>query len=157
MKRYQPESSPCVSLLSRMQMRVLLVLLALTVAGQAAAQRHFPDSTGQRARYGVYIEMPRGYVSGVCMLNNDGDVVRGSIFNEFGVTALDFTYHLQKEKVKLHSVMGLMDKWYIRRVLRKDLHEVMAGLQRGDTAYDDTRHHITYRFTPMNHSEQEDK
>ncbi len=116
---------------------------------EALAQQPFPFQEGERAQYAAYIEMPQGYVSGVCVLVNDGSVVRGSIFNEFGITALDFTYRIQKEKVKLHSVLPMMDRWYIRRVLRRDLAQLLTGLQQGRMTYTNTRRHITYQLAPL--------
>jgi hypothetical protein len=43
----------------------------------------------------------------------------------------------------------MMDKWYIRRVLRKDLSLLMNCLQKGETQYYNERQHITYKFTPV--------
>ena len=93
--------------------------------------------------------MPRGYVSGLLVLLRSEDSVRGSLFNEFGITALDFTYNRRTDKVKLHTVVKQMDKWYIRRVLRRDLRQVLKRLEQGDSVYEDSRYHIDYKFTPM--------
>ena len=106
-------------------------------------------------RYTAYIEMPKAYLSGICILWHDGDMVKGSLFNEFGVTALDFTYYIYKEKVKLHDVMAQMDKWYIRRVLKKDLRQLMLQLQQGKTTYENQRQHIKYQLTPIAHETEE--
>ena len=109
-------------------------------------------------RYSAYISMPRGYVSGLLVLLHEDEVVghasqrgtvKGSIFNEFGITALDFTYDRRKDKVKLHSVIKMMDKWYIRRVLRRDLREALKRLEQGDSIYENRRYHINYKFTPI--------
>lgn len=105
-----------------------------------------PETEGGRIRYAASIEMPKAYLSGICVLLREGDVVRGSLFNEFGVTALDFTYHPENHKVKLHHVISMMDKWYIRRVLRKDLAQLMLRLQQGETTYHNERRHITYQL-----------
>jgi hypothetical protein len=43
----------------------------------------------------------------------------------------------------------MMDKWYIRRVLRKDIAQVMTGLQNGKSDYQNERRKITYQFTPI--------
>ncbi len=128
----------------------------LTASSEVQAQQQFPNQHGERAQYSAYIEMPKGYISGICILANDNEIIRGSIFNEFGITALDFSYHPRKEKVKLHSVVSMMDKWYIRRVLKHDLKLLMSGLQRGDTTYTNTKHHITYQLTPID-NKQDDK
>lgn len=113
------------------------------------AQSLLPTQRGEKVRYAAYIEMPKGYVSGICILLNDSTEVKGSLFNEFGVTALDFSYLPAKDRVRLHHVIGMMDKWYIRRVLKRDLREVMHQLQQGQTSYRDEKYTITYQFTPV--------
>lgn len=132
----------------RLALRCLLFVSLLLLAGRLGAQTAFPTSEGERMRYDAYIQLPRAYVSGICILLREGDSVKGSLFNEFGITALDFTYCLRKQKIKLHSVMPIMDKWYIRRVLKKDLRQLMARLQQGETQYQNERRHITYQLTP---------
>ena len=104
---------------------------------------------GQGLRYSAYISLPRGYVSGILALKHESDTVRGSLFNEFGITALDFTYDRRKDKVKLHTVIKMMDRWYIRRVLRRDLREVLKRVEQGDSVYENRRYHIHYKFTPI--------
>lgn len=120
------------------------MLLALPISVQA--QTTFPSAEGERAKYAAYIEMPKGYVSGICVLLQEDGLIKGSLFNEFGITALDFTYNPQRDKIKLHSVMKMMDKWYIRKVLKKDLRQVMKTLKEGQTEYTNQRRHIVYRF-----------
>jgi len=126
-------------------MRRLLLVLLLLSSLQAFSQ----PSTLNPQRYTAYISMPRGYVSGMLVLLSEEECVKGSLFNEFGITALDFTYDRQKDKVKLHSMVKMMDRWYIRRVLRRDLREVLKGLEQGDSIYEDKRYHINYKFTPL--------
>lgn len=135
--------------MKRLVLNSLLSVSLLLSAVSSSAQTVYPSADGQRARYSAYIELPQAYVSGICVLLNDGGVVKGSLFNEFGLTALDFTYCPQRQKVKLHSVVAMMDKWYIRRVLRKDLAQLMQRLQQGETQYRNERRHITYQFTPI--------
>ena len=120
------------------------MLLALPISVQA--QTTFPSAEGERAKYAAYIEMPKAYVSGICVLLQADGLIKGSLFNEFGITALDFTYNPQRDKIKLHSVMKMMDKWYIRKVLKKDLRQVMKTLKEGQTEYTNQRRHIVYRF-----------
>ena len=135
--------------------KYLLCVSLLWLSATSLAAQVFPSSEGERMRYTAYIEMPKAYLSGICILWHNGDVVRGSLFNEFGVTALDFTYYIYKEKVKLHDVMAQMDKWYIRRVLKKDLRQLMLQLQQGKTTYENQRQHITYQLTPIAHETEE--
>lgn len=127
---------------------ISLILLLMLLPGSLKGQSLFPAADGERVRLSCQIEMDRGYISGLCILYREGDEVRGSIFNEFGLSAADFTYYPSRQKVKLHTVISMLDKWYIRRVLRRDLCLVMHGLQDGKTTYENLRRHITYTFVP---------
>ena len=110
----------------------LLLISLLTTTG---AQGLLPEE-GSNMRYRAYIEMPKGYVSGICILQHEGNEIRGCLFNEFGITALDFTYNIDKRKIRLGNVMNMLDKWYIRRILKKDLRGLMDKLKEGQTQYE---------------------
>lgn len=137
--------------------RACLVFVSLTFLtahfSTVNAQVCFPSTQGEKAKYSAYIDMPQGYVSGVCVLFNEGTVIRGSLFNEFGITALNFSYDIKKEKIKLYSVVKLMDKWYIKRILKKDLKQLMKCLQKGESVYQNEKYHITYSFSTLNTEE----
>lgn len=135
-----------------------LSISLLLLAGRlqsASAQQLFPANAGDRARYSAYIEMPKAYISGVCIMLNDGEEIKGSLFNEFGISSLSFTYSIAKDKVKLHDVIPMMDKWYIRRVLRKDLRQLLHCLQDGQSSYKNERYQIVYHFTLLNETNDE--
>jgi len=134
---------------------ISLLFLLLALSGSLKAQSLFPGNDGERTRLSCQIEMSRGYISGICLLYHDGDEVKGSIVNEFGISAADFTYYPERQKIRLHSVIKMLDKWYLRRIFRRDLRQVMLGLQAGKTTYENTRHHITYTFTPAAVSTQD--
>ena len=140
--------------------RACLVFVSLTFLtvhfSTVNAQVCFPSTQGEKAKYSAYIDMPQGYVSGVCVLFNEGTVIQGSLFNEFGITALNFSYDIKKEKIKLYSVVKLMDKWYIKRILKKDLKQLMKCLQKGESVYQDEKYHITYSFSTLNTEEEYD-
>ncbi len=107
----------------------------------------FPDSLGERVKYDATIEMKKGYLSGICILLRKEEGVRGCLFNEFGISALDFIYYPDKEKVKLEGVIEMLDKWYIKKVLRKDLALLMKNLQQGIGTYRDEKYKINYKFS----------
>ena len=125
------------------------VSLLLSSALSLKAQSLLPSPSGEAARYDAYIELPRGYLSGVCIMRCAGDTLRGSIFNGFGVSAMDFVYDRRKDRVRLLSVMKMMDRWYIRRTLRSDLRQLFKSMNAGEGEYRNERRHILYRFTPM--------
>lgn len=134
-------------------LRLISLALVLLVSGMANAQQLFPAHAGEKVRSRVMIEMPESYLSGVCILYMDSVEVKGSIFNEFGVSAIDFSYLPSKDKVKLHHVMKMMDKWYIRRVLRKDLVALIHNLREGKNEYADSKYKLRFRFSPMKDTE----
>ena len=132
---------------------LLLTLFALPAMGQK--QPVFPDSAGQKVKYNATIEMKKGYLSGVCILANDGEQIKGCLFNEFGISALDFTYSPARDKVKLVNVIKMLDKWYIRNVLKKDLVQLMHNLAKGIPDYQDKRFNIDYKFTLLEDATEE--
>ena len=123
----------------------LICLLSLALPLQA--QSTFPSSTGQKVKYETSIEMRKGYLSGICILLHDGQCVRGSLFNEFGVSTLDFEYTPGLKKVKLLNIAKMLDKWYIKRILRRDLAKVMECLETGKMSYQNDKYGINYQFT----------
>lgn len=132
-----------------LSIRYLLVLLLLSVSSELFSQVQFPHKDGERARYDVKIDIKKAYISGVCMMVMDEGIVKASIVNEFGLSAVDFTYNPTKDKVKILNVMSKMDKWYIRRVLRKDFRYIMHQLSQGIYTYENKKQHITYTFNPL--------
>ncbi len=129
-------------------------LLLTAMCSSADAQSLLPQKVGEKARFSAFIEMPKGYMSGICMLLCDGDIIKGSMFNEFGITFMDFTYSLQKDKVKLLAVQKMMDKWYIRKILRRDLRQLFHAMLEGRDEYRDEKYQMLFRFTPLTEDEQ---
>ena len=96
--------------------RVLLLFVSLVTV----MQLHAFDLQG-RKQYNVVIETAKANVSGICIIKTDEDGSKGAIVNEFGIHALDFTVSADRRKVRLLHVVDFLNKWYIKRVLRKDL------------------------------------
>ncbi|MGN0281670.1 MAG: hypothetical protein ACI4B3_05140 [Prevotella sp.] len=101
-------------------------------------------------RYTVSIEMNRGGITGIAVLNDDSVSTVGSFINEFGIKAFDFCYDKRRRKVKLMNVMKMMDKWYVRKVLRHDLLLLLEKREAGEPMrLTNQRHHIIYIFEPL--------
>ncbi len=115
------------------------------------AQSIYPDSVGCVMRYNALIELKQGYVSGVCLIVNEGEVLKASLFNEFGISALDFSYNPRRNKVKLLNVMSFLDKWYIKRVLKKDIVALLHNFKSGIGEYRDERYGIDYKFNILDY------
>lgn len=128
----------------------------LPISAQDIADQHpLPDSIGSKMKYNATIEMKKGYLSGICILIRDKDGYKGSIFNEFGISVLDFTYQPVIGKVKLENVIQLLDKWYIKRLLKQDLSQVIKNLQKGISIYDNKKYKIHYQFTELEETMEE--
>lgn len=111
-------------------------------------------------------------ITGICMVSQSPDgQTTGTIVNEFGVKAFDFI--ISKGKVKIINVIKPLDRWYIRKVLKKDFgfafqhipegKDISVGKRRitfrenGDIAIDNDRYNIHYVFTPITASNETDQ
>jgi hypothetical protein len=136
-------------------MRRLLLLISIAclttlLAPSALAQdASFPQKEGDRCRYSVQIDFGKAYISGIGMFAYTDNMIAASVFNEFGVSALSFSYNPQKDKVKILNLAGKLNRWYIKYVLKKDLKKVIKILQEGGTSYKNQKYDITYTFTPL--------
>ena len=109
---------------------LLLSSLLLLVAVAMRAEGWLLPLSG-RQQYGVVIEARGAELTGVCIVKTDDEGSRGAIVNEFGFHALDFTLSADRRKVKLLNVMDRLDRWYIRKVVRKDLRMLWGATQSG--------------------------
>ena len=135
---------------------LLLPLMSLMVQAQdslIAQQTPLSDSIGCKTKYATTIELSKGYLSGITIMVREADVYHGVLFNEFGITALEFTYQPQIKKVELLEVIAMLDKWYTRRVLKNDLQYVMENLMKGNPTYKNEKYHISYKFSVMSNDE----
>ncbi len=126
---------------------ISLLLLGMLTCGKAQAL--YPTADAPMTRSTALIEMGKAYLSGVCILKRDDATVQGCIINEFGISALSFTYQEEREKVKLHDVASFLDKWYIRKVMKKDIAKWMKALREGGDTYVNTRRNISYKLVPL--------
>ena len=81
--------------------------------------------------------------TGLCIIGHTEDnTTVGTIVNEMGVKAFDFTYNNGKAKVL--NVIAPLNKWYIRKVLRGDMTFFLSNFRKGESADKGKRH---LRFT----------
>lgn len=110
--------------------RCLLLSSLLLVAVLSLAQNYLLPLDG-RSQYGVAIAARGAEITGVCIVKTDAAGSRGAIVNEFGIHALDFTLSPDRRKVRLLNVMPALDRWYIKKVVRKDLRILFSATQPG--------------------------
>lgn len=134
--------------LTKACLTLISIVLLCMISNEIYAQGLLPN-IGESKEYQMTIDMPKAYVSGICVMVNDGDRIIGSIFNEFGLSILSFSYSINKDKVRIVSAMKMINKWYIKRILRKDLLLSIKCLQNNITTYVDKRYNINIIFKPM--------
>ena len=99
-----------------------------------------------RSEYSVLMRIGKREVTGICIMETEenGDVA-GCLMNEFGVKAFDFTR--SGGKTRIFNVMGPLDRWYVRRRLRKDFDHILPLLDKDGCSY--SRSFTSYVFTPL--------
>ena len=111
--------------------RCLLLSSLLLLAAVALYAEGWLLPLSERQQYSVAIEARGAELTGICIVKTDAEGSRGAIVNEFGFHALDFTLSADRRKVKLLNVMERLDRWYIRKVVRKDLRILWGATQGG--------------------------
>lgn len=93
---------------------------------------------GHIKEYSVVIDARGKQITGICMMNmsEDGTIV-GTIVNEFGIRAFDFTFN--GKIAKILNVFSPINKWYIRKVLRKDITFLLLNFKKGKNVAKDKR------------------
>ena len=81
----------------------------------------FPFAGDESTRYTVVITFKTASFSGICVVKNIGTQMAGTIVNEFGIRAFDFTMSQDRRRVKLLNVMKPLDKCLIRKAIARDL------------------------------------
>ena len=141
----------------------LISLLLLFCQLPCQADSIATDSAAIR-QYNLLLQVRGNDLSGICVMKmvSPTEMV-GTVINEFGLTAFDFDY--KEGKTKLSNLPPFLDKWYIRKILRKDLSFFFANflLQQntkkrsrelifspdGEIILTNDRFKIKYTFTPI--------
>lgn len=131
---------------------IALILLACgthTLAAQEA------KSGCTNRHYAVNIEIGKAYISGICVAQrNEGEEIL-SIVNEFGVSALTCKRNGEGKPLRIVNILKPLNKFYIKRVLRKDLYTILPELlgeasdKEREIKHNNERYGISYRFRPI--------
>jgi len=109
----------------------LLCLAACRTSNDATAARQLFDAGGEASRYRVVLAVDgEARMTGVLAVKFSDGEWRGSIVNEFGIKAFDFT--VNDRKCRLLNVAPFLDKWYIRRTVADDLGYLFWGVSHGE-------------------------
>ena len=114
--------------------------------------------------YNLLMQIRGREMTAICVMeiSTDSSIV-GTVVNEFGVKVFDFIF--SEGKAKVLNVIGPLDKWYIRKVLRGDFNFILSNFGSGNDAVkkkrrlthlpngvisvSNDRYRIRYTFTPM--------
>ena len=144
----------------RFLVSISLLVLSLLQAIAQPATKLSTDSAAvadsSRRTFTALIETPKASISGICLLVQDSDTIKGAIVNEFGITALDFVYTRKDDKVRLVSAAPMLNKWYMRPVITADIRELLHALREGKFSYEDEKYHIRYSLSPINDDDNND-
>lgn len=106
-------------------MKALLLFLSniiAFIAFNANAVSLATDSVvSDTQRHTFQIETSKAFLSGILITKVQDDCIIGSLVNEFGVSAIDFSFNIANDKLKLISVVSFLNKWYIKKTLSSDL------------------------------------
>lgn len=149
----------------RSSLRLISLLLLLCQLPCMATEN--VDSVESR-EYNLLMQVRGQEVTSICMMNisPDGTIV-GTVVSEMGMKAFDFTY--ERGKANVLNVVAFLNKWYIRKVLKKDLAFILSNmfdgkdivkkkrrlsfLPNGDIEAVNAKFNIHYTFTPMRSEE----
>lgn len=117
-------------------------------------------SGNERAQWNMTLQRGTMVLTAICIARQTDEGMVGTVVNEFGLRAFDFS--CKKNKVKVFNVMPMMNKWYIRKVLRADLKvlaadcDVKLGRKRkldlhlpDSMTLHDNRYGISYHFEKL--------
>ena len=127
---------------------IFLLFCALLPSGISAQGR---DAAQLEGKYLMQIDFGRGYAGGICVMKWDGTCVNASMFNEFGVSVLVYSYEPAKGKVRILKGAGPLGRGKTKRVLKRDLSVIMSELDNKDYIYIDPQTGITYKFRPLDY------
>lgn len=119
------------------------------------------------ATYSFALDARGRNVTGICMTETNAEGLRvGTIVNEMGVKAFDFTF--DGRRVRVLNLFKPLNKWYIRKLLRADLKFIMSHRDsketmvkqrhmtvspEGEIKMENRKYRLSYLFTPMKDSE----
>ena len=88
--------------------RVCLIFVSLTFLtahfSTVNAQVRFPSFQGVKAKYSAYIDMPQGYVSGVCVLSDETNPLGSAVQTKYNLEECFWNNHF----IRANSLMLLV-------------------------------------------------
>lgn len=99
--------------------------------------------------WSAQITMPRGSLSGLCVVRVERDSLIGAMINEFGVQAFDFHYERVSQKLRLQHLIPPLNRFFLRRIIKRDVRTFAPYFATGRAFVHENRHGIHYEFSPL--------
>lgn len=158
-------------------MRAFLLSISLLLTCLLPSFAQTEDGVASES-YKVSINARGQEISGLAIMEPQADKsILGAIVNDFGVKVYDFVY--SNGKTKISNVIAPLNKWYIRKVLRKDLSYILLSLSNdadpsvrarmskakrstekradGTLTLTNHRYNIVYVLSPMNENDDREQ
>lgn len=133
-------------------LRKLAIIVAILFSGTSLLSAQGIERGDISRNYRVNIEMGKGYISGICVVQQRGEERILSVVNEFGVSALTCLATNERKPLRIVSILKPLDKFHIKRILRQDLSEILPrllGADKEEVKHENRRYGISYHFTPI--------
>ena len=131
-----------------------------------------PCCATESKEYNLLMNARGREITAICMMNvEDDSSIVGTVVTEMGIKVFDFRYINGKTKVM--NVLGPLNKWYIRMVLRKDFSFILSNIDSGkdvvkkkrsmtftpdgDIIVKNDKYNISYTFTSMKANHETDQ
>lgn len=92
----------------------------------------FPFTSAAADRYSVAITFGSVSLSGICVIKRQEGRIAGSVVNEFGIRAFDFTMTPDRRRVKLLNIIKPLDRCLVRKTIRADLRKLFTATSADD-------------------------
>lgn len=131
-----------------------------------------PCCATESKEYNLLMNARGQEITAICVMNvEDDSSIVGTVVTEMGIKVFDFTY--ANGKTKVMNVLGPLNKWYIRMVLRKDLSFILSNIDGGkdvthkkrsmtftsdgDIVVRNDKYNISYTFSIMKDDHETDQ
>lgn len=106
--------------------------------------------------YSIHIDFSNFYLSGICMVQLDNDVIVSSVVNEFALSTVTFQYEIRKDKIKIINIIKQLNNFYIKKIIKSDFKKIMKEYiipyhnnQSKDYEYENIQYNINYKLIPL--------
>lgn len=99
----------------------MLFCVLVATADNKQNDTFFPILDGGKKEYTCVIQLRNNTLTGICVIKKEQEKYIGTFVNEFGIKGFDFMYDVNKNRISLFNVIKFLNKWYIKRTLKKDL------------------------------------